>query len=226
MSAVNPSLVRGYKIGTRFAKNLTAREISLYALGVGCNQDPMRKEDFQFTYENHRSFSALPSLTSQFSVLGLDIIHECPGLPDYDKMALLHGEQRIIVHQTLREGMELRSENKIVDIADKKSGALITIESITTHQKELVATNYASLFIRGIGGFGDMGTLPGVKYPKAENETPSKAISYPTAPNQAHIYRHASGDINPLHVDPVLAKEKGNFEKPILHGLCTLGFTV
>jgi acyl dehydratase len=81
----------------------------------------------------------------------------------------------------------------------------------------------STLVIRGGGGFGGSpgGSTAKVEIPDTE---PDSRIAYTTRADQALIYR-LSGDRNPLHSDPWFATEKAGFPKPILHGLCTYGFT-
>ena len=61
--------------------------------------------------------------------------------------------------------------------------------------------------------------MPSSKKPE---RAPDASDEFVTSPTQTHIYR-LSGDYNPLHIDANFATMFG-FKKPILHGLCTMGF--
>jgi acyl dehydratase len=110
-----------------------------------------------------------------------------------------------------------------VSIWDKGSGALITIQTQYADLADGVplATTHSSVFIRGEGGFG------GPKQPASAWELPTgkpdHETVYTTRPEQALLYR-LTGDRNPLHADPKFAA-RGGFDRPILHGMCTYGFT-
>ena len=87
---------------------------------------------------------------------------------------------------------------------------------------EPLYTTRSSAFIRGEGGWG------GERGPSGpQNVPPDRApdheVTYDTSPDQAFVYR-LNGDRNPLHTDPSFAA-MGGFDRPILHGLCSYGFT-
>ena len=86
---------------------------------------------------------------------------------------------------------------------------------------EVILRTRTSLFCRGEGGFGgERGENAKIDFP---DRSPDHQIVYKTRDDQALIYR-LSGDRNPLHSDPSFAK-MGGFDRPILHGLCTYGYT-
>ncbi|MGC1513336.1 MAG: MaoC family dehydratase, partial [Acidimicrobiales bacterium] len=137
---------------------------------------------------------------------------------------LVHGEQAVTLHQPLPVEGSVRSTSTIVGIYDKGSGAVVAIESTSVDpvtDKPMFSTR-SSIFIRGEGGWGgDRG--PSGRTNVAPDRAPDHQVSYATRHDQALLYR-LSGDRNPLHSDPSFAR-MGGFDRPILHGLCTYGFT-
>jgi acyl dehydratase/putative sterol carrier protein len=128
------------------------------------------------------------------------------------------------LRKPLDTSAKLTSHPRIAALYDKGSGALMQLEVSTKNAAgEEVLFNQYSLFIRGLGGFG------GDKGPAGVDNSPPKGVApevvhrEKTSDNQALLYR-LSGDYNPLHADPELAKNGGGFPAPILHGLCSFGF--
>ena len=84
---------------------------------------------------------------------------------------------------------------------------------------EPIATIRQSVFCRGDGGFGEVGRRRRrMRFPE---RAPDLVCDLATRPEMALIYR-LSADVNPLHVDPEVAKAAG-FPRPILQGLGTFG---
>jgi acyl dehydratase len=137
-------------------------------------------------------------------------------------MMIIHGEQRVRIHGALPPNAMVTTEATVGGIYDKGSGALVDLEFQSSVDGKLLFENVVSMFVRGEGGFG------GERGPKGDkvappDRAPDRRVEIQTERRQALAYR-LSGDWNPLHADPDIAKAAG-FERPILHGLCTFGCT-
>jgi acyl dehydratase len=137
---------------------------------------------------------------------------------------VVHGEQRLTMHKPLPVAAEILADERVLGAFDKgkEKGAVIVTEKIirekTTGDKLCTLVN--TTFARGDGGFG--GPKDGAPEPHAiPTRAPDLVHDCDTRPDQAFIYA-LSGDRNPLHRDPNVAKMAG-FPRPILHGLCTYG---
>ena len=101
-------------------------------------------------------------------------------------------------------------------------GTFTVTESVARDKAsgEKLYTMVGSTFARGDGGFG--GPKDGAPEPHVlPTRAPDVVHEADTRPDQAFLYA-MSGDRNPLHRDPNVAKMAG-FPRPILHGLCTYG---
>ena len=202
-------------------RSWTSKDALLYALGVGAGSlDPVNQE-LEFTTENSHGIQqkVLPTMAVVLGAGGSVL----SAIGPFNWAMLLHAEQGIELHREIPVEGELESATELTGIYDKGKGALVVMES----RAKLVAddsplfTSRTAVFIRGEGGFGgDRGPAGPADPPERD---PDHSVTYPTRPDQALLYR-LSGDRNPLHSDPAFAK-RANFPKPILHGLCTYGFT-
>ncbi|XP_047411388.1 peroxisomal multifunctional enzyme type 2 [Sciurus carolinensis] len=212
----------GYKLPS-FSSAYTELETIMYALGVGASvKDP---KDLKFVYEGSSDFSCLPTfgvIIAQKSMMG-EGLTEIPGL-SVSLAKVLHGEQYLELYKPLPRSGKLRCEAVVADVLDKGSGVVILMDVYSYSGKELICYNQFSLFLVGSGGFGGKRTSEKLKVTVAiPNRPPDAVLKDTTSLNQAALYR-LSGDWNPLHIDPNFASLAG-FEKPILHGLCTFGFS-
>jgi acyl dehydratase len=196
----------------------TRDDIALYGIAVGAGQtDPLR--DLAFTTDNTEGLTllALPTYAA--------ILSQGGGVPlgDIDRTKLVHAEQAIRLHAPLPAEGRARTSSAITGVYDKGSGALVetTNEIVDAATGAPLATTVGSAFIRGEGGFG--GPRGGSAAPPVPDTTPDERVGFAIAPNQALLYR-LTGDRNPLHTDPAFAA-RGGFDRPILHGMCTYGFT-
>lgn len=200
----------------------TSADTLLYALGVGAGASDPTGAELEFTTDNTAGVAqrVLPTFPVVV-VRGGAGVYSAVG--EIDRTMLVHGEQEVELHVPLPVEGRVSSVTTLTGIYDKGSGAVIATETVATNPAtgEAVFTTRSSAFVRGQGGFGgDRG--PSGREPAPERQ-PDHVVSYRTRPDQALLYR-LSGDRNPLHSDPGFAARAG-FERPILHGLCTFGFT-
>jgi acyl dehydratase len=156
-----------------------------------------------------------------------DQLLSVPGLK-FNPVMLLHGEQYLEVKRPLPLHATLTQHAHISQIYDKGKGALVIIDiSSRDAAGEEVVFNQASMFIRGLGGFGGergpSGDSPSSDGNQPPDRAPDAVYRAQTTPNQALFYRLTGSDPNPLHADPQIGRMAG-FARPILHGLCTFGF--
>ncbi len=202
------------------------RDLALYALGVGAATDPNDEEGLRLVYEGHGggmkalpTFAVIPGTNTilGFAKEGVTV----PGL-NYGLDRLLHGEQYIELTRPLPLTATLTTKGTIKDIWDKGKGALV-VTALDSYDEDgdLLIKSEMTTFIRGAGGWGgERGPAAAINVPPSRD--PDVVVEDLIPENQALLYR-LSGDWNPLHADPGMAKAFG-FERPILHGLCTFGY--
>jgi acyl dehydratase len=191
----------GFNLGPRKVA-FDDRTTILYALCAGATND-----ELDLVWEQH--LRPLPALATS---LGLWAVEAAGELGAYDRRTSLHVGQRLRILQPMPAAGEIDMSARIEAVIDKGRAAIVEI-AVTSPYFELGYT----IFLPGYGGFGGH---PGAPAAPAAPFEPTLTTSVPTDDRLALFYR-LTGDRHPVHVDPATAVDNG-FERPILHGLCTL----
>jgi acyl dehydratase len=213
---INPDAVG--TTGDPFEVSWSSTDALLYAVGIGAGTS-----DLAFTTENTKDVTQQVYPTFPV-VLGWGVGSPTRNIGTFNPAMLVHGQQAVTLHQPIPVSGTLKGQGRITGIYDKGKGAVVATETVTTNAADgsPMFTLASSVYIRGEGGWGgDRGPGGDKNVPPARSA--DHVVTYQTSPDQALVYR-LSGDRNPLHSDPSFAA-MGGFDRPILHGLCTYGFT-
>lgn len=202
-----------------------ARDAQLYALGVGLGADPLDAGQLRYVYEgaDGQSLRALPTLANVLAYPGFWAREADTGI---DWKRLVHAEQQIVLHEPLLARGRVVGLNRVSALWDRGEGKGAFMQQTRELRDEkggsLLATVTQLTLLRGNGGFGAGGSEGA---PPAPHAIPPRSADHvcdlPTVAQAALIYR-LCGDLNPLHADPAVARAAG-FERPILHGMATMG---
>lgn len=187
------------------------RDVILYALAVGA-----RPDELNLIYE--AQLQVLPTFAL---TLGLWAVEAAGGLGAYDRARTLHVGQSLSMHAPIPLSGEIETSATVTAVWDKGSAALVGISVASA----VFDATYI-IYVPDKGGFGgERGrAAPAGDSMAAADEATGFTTRITTWDNQATLYR-LTGDLHPVHVDPQAARAAG-FDRPILHGLCTLGCVV
>lgn len=91
----------------------------------------MNKEDLRYTYENADRFQPFPTNNLVICHRGpfADGDFDIPGIPPFNPMMLLHGEEQINFNQPVKVDTKYIIQEKMVDMQDKGKGGVLIIDS-------------------------------------------------------------------------------------------------
>ncbi|PLC53988.1 3-alpha,7-alpha,12-alpha-trihydroxy-5-beta-cholest-24-enoyl-CoA hydratase [Pollutimonas nitritireducens] len=201
------------------------RDTALYALALGLGDDPVDDKQLRYVYEgiDGGALCTIPTMANVLAYPGFWAREPDTGI---DWKRLVHAEQEIILHAPIPASGSVVGRNRVSAIWDKGEGKGALLQQqrqiYDASDDRLLATVIQLSLLRGDGNFGPGGSEGAPPAPhQIPERVPDAVCDLPTLSQTALIYR-LCGDMNPLHADPGVAKAAG-FDRPILHGMATMG---
>lgn len=204
-------------------------EIVTYNLAIGAEGT-----DLPRCWEAHSNFHALPTFASLpvVNMMGL-VTRDMPDfLPGFKPQFHVHGEHYLEQKKPFpKDGATLKSTARVIDVVNRRSGVTVCvgISTIDLESGAEICYNEWTSFIMKVPGDGastivqDRGIMTASFTPPTRQ--PDAVAEHKTTAEQGALYRAASGEWNPMHIDPAHGKA-GGFPGPILSGTCTIGIGV
>lgn len=201
----------------------TKEDTILYALALGLGSDPADAQQLRYVYEPE--LMALPTMAMVIAYPGFWMKR-----PEYgfQWQKVLHAEETIEIQESIPPEGTLYGETTVEEVVDrgKERGCFVYLrKSLRNERGKTIATVLSNTLARGDGGFGSREAGKSrERMPAPPERAPDHVCDLPSLPQSALLYR-LCGDMNPLHADPAVATTAG-FERPILHGRCTMGIAM
>ena len=197
------------------------RDACLYALSVGFGADPM--DPGQLKYVHGEAPWILPSMLLVLASPGFWLMDSDLGV---DWRSVVLAKQRFRLLRPLPPSARVTSRLKVSDVIDcgAHRGALIRQErrGVDASSGEVYGIVENDALSRNDGGF-DPRNAQGPHPLRVPANHADVVVDVQTLPQSALMF-DLHGIVNPIHSCPAAAAAAG-FPRPILHGLCTLGFT-
>ena len=198
-----------------FEHRLDWKQAAAYALGIGATRDEL---DYLYEARGPRvypTFAVVPAYAPAVALVG-----RAGGSFE----SLVHGAQSVVVHHPIPADCVMKTTATLAGMYDLKRMAQMVVTTRTEADGVHLFDTTWMLILFNMVGFGGPRPPKTAKVDPADEQAPDFVHATKTSLEQAILYR-LSGDTNPLHIDAQFAKNLGFEQGPILHGLCTFGFT-
>jgi acyl dehydratase len=207
-----PGVVTGERVGP-FPGRLGADLVRAYAAATG---DPSPRA---------RAGEAIPPVAIVTQIWGAQTAGRAVAVPAAIQQAAtggVHGEHDVVLHRAIVPGEPLRTWVEGHGSRPVGRNSLVTLRYVTRDAGDaVVAEQWWSTVYLGTTCDRVGEPAPGHAFPDGARQRPVGEYAVEVDEDMARRYAEVSGDWSPHHFEVEAARRSG-FDRPFLHGLCTM----